>query len=95
MEVHTGTEIIDRRRVRAHSAVFAAGSAIPPRVVWTLLSLSLQCTMNNTKDTKRGININKQKYTELIFTCLLNVRNSSYTHKVKKNQKEQIKTKKH
>lgn len=52
------------------------------------LSLSIQRNMYNYKGYKKGSDINRQKYTELLFTCLLNVRKSSYTHTSKKKRKE-------
>lgn len=51
------------------------------------LSLSIQRNMYNYKGYKKGSDINRQKYTELLFTCLLNVRKSSYTHTSKKKEK--------
>lgn len=54
------------------------------------LSLSLQLTMYNYKGYKKGSDINRQKYTELIFTCLLNVRKSSYTHTKDQNKRKEL-----
>lgn len=67
---------------------------VPPPSFYFALSLSIQRNMYNYKGYKKGSNINRQKYTELIFTCLLNVRKSSYAHtevkkiKTKRKQKE-------
>lgn len=53
----------------------------------TRLSLSLQLTMYNYKVYEKVSNINRQKYTELIFTCLIDVRKLSYTHTITKKKK--------
>lgn len=49
-------------------------------------SHSIQRNMYNYKGYKKGSNINRQKYTELLFTCLSNVRKSSYTRTIKKER---------
>lgn len=49
-------------------------------------SHSIQRNMYNYKGYKKGSDINRQKYTELLFTCLSNVRKSSYTHTIKKER---------
>lgn len=60
----------------------------------TRLSLSLQLTMYNYKVYEKVSNINRQKYTELIFTCLIDVRKLSYTHTITKKRKKNNQKKK-
>lgn len=69
MEIHTRTK---QRGVEGGR--FRASPSAP---AW--LSLSLQFTMYNYKVYEKVSNINRQKYTELIFTCLIDVRKLSYT----------------
>lgn len=78
MEIHTGRE----KRVEA---AFTAVSSL-----YFALSVSIQRNMYNYKGYKKGSDINRQKYTELLFTCLLNVRKSSYTHTSKKRKECQV-----
>lgn len=94
MEIHTGTE--SRVEAAELKSTFTVCPAVPspPPSFYFALSLSIQRNMYNYKGYKKGSNINRQKYTELIFTCLLNVRKSSYAHtevkkiKTKRKQKE-------
>lgn len=90
MEIHTGTE----SRVEAaerKSTFTVCPAATPPPSLYFALSLSIQRNMYNYKGYKKGSNINRQKYTELIFTCLLNVRKSSYTHTRSKKKEKNAK----
>lgn len=57
----------------------------------TRLSLSLQLTMYNYKVYEKVSNINRQKYTELIFTCLIDVRKLAYTHTITKKKENNAK----
>lgn len=86
MEIHTGTE--SRVEAAERKSTFTVPSCHSS--LYFALSLSIQRNMYNYKGYKKGSDINRQKYTELLFTCLLNVRKSSYTHtrsKKKKNAK--------
>lgn len=78
MEIHTRTNR-EEWKVDASEHLRApqlGALSLPPA---TRLSLSLQFTMYNYKVYEKVSNINRQKYTELIFTCLIDVRKSSYT----------------
>lgn len=88
MEIHTGTE--SRAEAAERISTFTVSPADTPSLYFAL-SLSIQRNMYNYKGYKKGSNINRQKYTELIFTCLLNVRKSSYTHTRSKKQKNKKK----
>lgn len=84
MEIHTGTKQRGEEVGRNRPSMSARPSSL--RLSCSLLDYNSPCTI--TKDTKRGSNINRQKYTELIFTCLVDVRKSSYTHTKSPKQKE-------
>lgn len=81
-------EYIQEQRDEAaeHISTFTVHPAVNP--LYFALSLSIQRNMYNYKGYKKGSDINRQKYTELIFTCLLNVRKSAYTHT--SNKKKQM-----
>lgn len=76
MEIHTGTEW--RVEAAERMSTFAVHSRHSS--LYFAFSLSIQRNMYNYKGYKKGSDINRQKYTELLFTCLSNVRKSSYTH---------------
>lgn len=78
MEIHTWTEWRAEAAERAAPNLFAVRSRHAS--VQFAFSLSIQRNMYNYKGYKKGSDINRQKYTELLYTCLSNVRKSSYTH---------------
>ena len=83
MEIHTGTE--SRVEAAGCKTTFTVCPAVTP--LYFAPSLSIQRNMYNYKGYNKGSDINRQKYTELIFTCLLNVRKSSYTHTSSKKKR--------
>lgn len=78
----------NRMEMQGQSRVQAAVHLRCVQPPLSAFSRSVQRNMYNYKGYKKGSNINRQKYTELLFTCLSNVRKSSYTHdKKRKNAK--------
>jgi len=86
MEIHTRTKQrgVEGGRFPPSQSAPARPSLSPA----TRLSLSLQLTMYNYKVYEKVSNINRQKYTELIFTCLIDVRKLSYTRTITKKIKK-------
>lgn len=87
MEIHTRTKQrgVEGGRFSTISERPSLALSLSPA---TRLSLSLQFTMYNYKVYEKVSNINRQKYTELIFTCLIDVRKLSYTHTITKKKRK-------
>lgn len=86
MEIHTGTKTERGEEVgRNRPSLSASPSSL---LVYRTLSLLTAHHLQLQRIQKGGSNINRQKYTELIFTCLLDVRKLSYTHTKKVQNKK-------